>query len=146
MRRRVAMLCGLGVLGCGGSAGPFPGYASVQAGSDCGPAGGAAVSLVFRPAPDSLDAMGPHLRVRIWQSPAETAGREFASTDRSPVGSAYECGDQAACSDLTTWRVRFDAMAPDSTLSGELEVTAADGTRRAGSFRARWQQRTLFCI
>jgi hypothetical protein len=148
MTRIAGRLCVLGLLGCGGPSTPFPGYASVAAGNDCGPAGGAAVSLVFRPAPDSLDAMGPQLRIRIYQAPGQVLGRGYASTDDPLKGSGSECSGPGSdsCKDLTGWRARFHDLESDSILTGELEVTAPDGTRRAGRFRAKWQQRTLFCI
>ena len=118
----------------------------VQAGPDCGPAGGAAVSLVFRPAPDSIDAMGPQLRLRIWRAPAEIVGRAFASTDDPVAGSGYECSGPGACPDLSAWTVRFGGFGADSALGGELQVTGPDGTRRRGPFHAPWSPRTLFCI
>jgi hypothetical protein len=150
MRRcRVATVGVLAALACGGSpAEPFPGYASVQAGSDCGPAGGAAVSLVFRPAPDSIDAMGPQLRFRIYRGLGEVTGRSYASTDDPPAGTSFECSGPGpdSCTELASWRARFERLEPDSTLTGAVEVTAPDGTTRSGSFRARWQQRTLLCM
>jgi hypothetical protein len=104
--------------------------------------------LVFRPAPDSIDALGPQLRVHIYRELGEVIGSAYASTDDPPAGTSFECSGPGpdSCTELSRWRARFEGLGPDSTLTGAVEVTAPDGTTRAGSFRARWQQRTLFCI
>ena len=143
----VACLAVLGTARCGPApAESFPGYGTVQAGPDCGPAGGAAVSLVFRPAPDSLDAMGPQLRLRIWRAPAEIVRSTFTSTDDPLAGSGYECSSPGTCPDLTGWTLRFGRFGADSSLDGELQVTEPNGRNRQGRFRATWLPRTVFCI
>ena len=145
--RRIGLGCVLGLLACGPAPdAAFPGYGTVQAGPDCGPAGGGAVSLVFRPAPDSLDAMGPQLRLRIWRAPAEIVRQAFSSTDDPLAGSGYECSGPGTCPDLSAWTVQFDRFDADSSLSGELTVTNPVGVERRGTFRAAWWPRTVFCM
>ena len=124
----------------------FPGYPHVLAGKDCPPAGRHAVSVVFRPQPDSLDAVGPQLRIAIWRDVRSLAGRTFKSTDRPSTGGGYECTDATNCSPLGLWRVRFGAIAQDTTVAGELEVGTENGTSRRGRFRAVWRSRVVYCI
>jgi hypothetical protein len=123
----------------------FPGYPHVLAGRDCPPAGRHAVSVVFRPRPDSLDAVGPQLRIAIWRDVHSLPGRTFTSTDRPSAGGGYECIDAANCSPLRAWLVRFGAIGQDSAVVGELQV-GTDGPTRSGRFRAVWRSRVVYCI
>lgn len=125
---------------------PIPGYPSVQAGRDCPPAGGFAVTVVLRPQPAEFDALGPQLRVAIWRSHGDLAGRTFASSDRPSSGGGFECGGPETCRPLQTWRIRFTDVAADSSLTGFLEAVVAGGPTRRGSFRAAWHSRTVYCI
>lgn len=129
-----------------GVADPFPGYSHILAGRDCPPAGRQAVSLVFRPQPDSIDAVGPQLRIAIWREVRALSGQTFASTERPSAGGGYECTDAADCSPLRAWRIRFGDIGQDSSLTGELEVTGDHGPARRGSFHAVWHSRTVYCI
>lgn len=125
---------------------PFPGYSHILAGRDCPPAGRHAVSLVFRPQPDSLDAIGPQLRIAIWRDVRSLSGQTFASAARPSAGAGYECTDAATCSPLRAWRIRFGDIGQDSSLTGELEVTGDHGPTRRGSFHAVWRSRIVYCI
>lgn len=125
---------------------PFPGYPHVLAGQDCPPAGRHAVSVVFRPRPDSLDAVGPQLHIAIWRDVHSIAGQSFTSADRPSAGGGYECTDAANCSPLRGWRVRFGAIGQDSSVAGELEVSGDQGPTRRGRFRAVWRSRVVYCI
>jgi hypothetical protein len=124
----------------------FPGYPHVLAAKDCPPAGRHAVSVVFRPRPDSLDAVGPQLHVAIWRDVQSLAGRTFTSADRPSTGGGYECTDAATCSPLRAWRVRFGSIAQDSAVVGELEVGGDQRPSRRGRFRAVWRSRVVYCI
>ena len=128
------------------SAEPFPGYSHILAGRDCPPAGRHAVSLVFRPQPDSLDAVGPQLRITIWRDVRSLSAQTFASAERPRAGGGYECTDAATCSPLRAWRIRFGNIGQDSSLTGELEVTGDHRQPRRGSFHAVWHSRTVYCI
>ena len=125
---------------------PFPGYPHVLAGRDCPPAGRHAVSLAFRPRSDSLDAIGPQLRLAIWRDFQSVPGKTFSSSDRPSTGGGYECTDAVNCFPLGRWRVRFGAFAQDTSLSGELEVSGGAGPTRRGRFRAVWRSRVVYCI
>jgi hypothetical protein len=125
---------------------PFPGYQHMQAGPDCPPAGGHAVSMVFRPLPDSFDAIGPQLRVAVWRDLRALSGRTFASADRPSTGGGYECADTASCAPLRSWRIRFHPIGSDSTLEGELSIQGERGPVRRGTFRATWHSRVVYCI
>lgn len=129
-----------------GTSEPFPGYVHILAGPDCPPAGGRAVSLVFRPEPDSFDAIGPQLRIAVWRELRSLPGQTFSSADRPSVGGGYECADSTTCAPLHDWRVRFEAMGPDSALAGELKVQGDNGPIRGGRFRALWRSRIVYCI
>jgi hypothetical protein len=125
---------------------PFPGYPHILAGRDCPPAGRHAVSLIFRPQPDSFDAIGPQLRFAVWRDVSSLSGRTFASADRPSTGGGYECTDAVTCSPLRAWRVRFETIGQDSLVAGELEVLGDQGPIRRGRFRARWHSRIVYCI
>lgn len=106
---------------------PFPGYTHIHAGPECPPADGHSVSLVFRPQPDSFDAMGPQLRIAVWREIGSLPGRTFASADRPGTGGGYECAGSATCSPLRDWRIRFEPLGRDSSLAGELSVLGDRG-------------------
>ena len=124
---------------------PVPGYQSVQAGRDCGPAGGAAVTVVLRPAAAEFDATGPQLRIVVWRGLEDVDGKTFTSTDRPPTGGGFECGGPESCQPLLAWRIRFTGVTADSSVTGFLEAAAGGATRR-GTFRAAWHSRTVYCI
>lgn len=125
---------------------PFPGYAHILAGPDCPPIGGQAVTLVFRPRPDSFGAMGPQLRMAVWRDAREVSGRTFSSTDRPSTGGGYECTDSITCAPFRSWRVRFEPGGLDSSLAGELEIRGEKGPIRRGHFLAPWRSRVVHCI
>jgi hypothetical protein len=124
----------------------FPDYPHVVAGPDCPPAGRHAVTLVFRQQPDSFDAIGRQLRVAIWRDVRSLSRKTFDHTDRPSTGGGYECADATSCSPLLAWRVRFDGIGPDTSLTGELEVRGAKEPTRRGYFRAIWRPRVVYCI
>jgi type 1 fimbria pilin len=124
---------------------PFPGYGSVQAGRDCGPAGGGTIAVVLRPAPAAFDTAGPQLKVTIRRDLGEMAGKTFASTDQPESGTAFEC-IAGTCETLAAWQIRFDEVTSDSSLVGILQAGGPGGTTRRGSFRAAWHTRTVYCI
>jgi hypothetical protein len=135
--------------GCAGSKSddtPFPGHPIAVATNDCGPAGGAAISLVLRPEPRALDAAGAQVRVTIWREFGQVAGHRFASDDPEPVGAVFVCDANSDCVERSTWKVAFDPAGPDSVLTGELEIAAGDRATSRGRFRASWHPRTLGCI
>ncbi len=125
---------------------PVPGYPSVQAGRDCPPAGGAAITVVWRPEAAEFDALGPQLRIAVWRSLGDVDGKTFTSADRPSIGGGFECGSPETCQPLKTWRIRFADVAADSSLTGFLEAAVAGGPTRRGSFRAAWHSRTVYCI
>lgn len=101
---------------------------------------------MFRPEPDSFDALGPQLRIGIWRGAGSLPGRTFTSADRPSTGGGYECDTAGSCAPLRTWRVRFERAATDSSLSGELEVESDPAPIRQGRFRAPWHFRVVHCI
>ena len=142
------LVLGLVVPGCGGSGGPgdeFPGYPLAQATNDCGPAGGAATAVELRPGPGEVDSPGPRLRVTIWRSFGEVAGKSFASGGE-PVGAVIEYLSDTTNRELPTWSVTFDPAGPDSALSGRLEATDDKGNVRRGTFHATWRPKVVYCI
>jgi hypothetical protein len=125
---------------------PVPGYQSAQAGRDCGPAGGAAVTVVLRPEAAEFDALGPQLRIVVWRSLEDVDGKTFTSADRPPTGGGLECGGPESCQPLLAWRIRFTGVAADSSVTGYVEAATAGGPTRQGTFSASWHSRTVYCI
>jgi hypothetical protein len=125
---------------------PVPGYSSVVASRDCPPAGGAATTVVLRPESADFDATGPQLRIAVWRSVEDLAGKSFASTDRPSLGGGFECTTTEDCQELETWGITFTDLAADSSITGVLEAAVPGGQTRRGSFHAVWHSRKVYCI
>jgi len=144
--RLAAVFAAFALLGCGGDAapGPVPGYSFAYATNECGPADGPAMTLYLSErAVDSLPPAGAHLAVAVWVGRDAAVGRTFSSSDQPALGFATECGPAFRCDPAVAWRVTLRGFARD-TLDGSVDLRLGQRVV-AGSFRARWMPRGIYC-
>lgn len=125
---------------------PPEGYAFAYATPACGPADGPAVRVFLTAqVADSLPPPGARLELAVWRSAAELSGAELAWSGASNLGWAGRCDDVGQCEPATDVRVKFRGFAADSTLTGTIDFSFADGPPAAGGFTAVWRPATPLC-
>jgi hypothetical protein len=125
---------------------PLAGFPVAQAGPDCAPWDGPAVTILFSTEsvhPESIRA--PYLRVSLWQNLEGLTGRAWRWPVAEQIGAASWCLTDEDCRAATTGAVWLEAVGPDSTVAGRLRLEFADQPVLAGSFRAVWRPRVVGC-
>lgn len=125
---------------------PLSGFPVAQAGPDCAPWDGAAVTILFS-APSLLtdSIRPPYLRVSLWKGLEALAGRTWRWPVEEQIGAASLCVTEANCRAAITGVVRLDPVGADSVVTGRLRLDFADRPALGGSFRAAWRARAALC-
>ena len=154
MDARLAPTVGAALLvaACARSAGPvlpsepLPGFPTAQAGPDCAPWDGPAVTLIFTAAGTPTDSIrAPYLRVSLWKDLGQLAGHTWEWPRDEQAGAASLCRTQEACEAATTGVVRLERVGADSLITGRLRLGFADQPPLAGRFAAVWRPRAAIC-
>lgn len=122
------------------------GFPVVQAGPDCAPWDGPAVTITFSgesPDPDSIRP--PYLHVSLWKRLPSLVGRTWRWPGDEQSGVASLCLDEQDCRVASAGVVRLEPVGPDSVIAGRLRLEFADRPGVAGSFRAVWRSRVIPC-
>jgi len=155
--RHAALLLGVSSISCGDSPDLAtlppspPGFAYAYAAPSCAPWDGPAVSLVLRSDPlagsDSLIEQGdrPQLRISIYPREAGGLARRTYRWPRQPEEAAASRCESGQCDPVSAGWVTIRTIAPDSQLTGELELRFEGGGTARGGFRAAWRSRRYFC-
>lgn len=150
--RRATMLAGvLLVAGCSSEndlslPAPPNGLPTAYATSDCAPADGPATRLYLSSEPaDILPPSAPFVDVAVWQAAGAIAGKRLEWTGPSSDGNARRCTAADACEEATSVTLQFRPREADSSLSGTIALTFADGSSIAGGFNAAWRPRQQLC-
>ncbi|MFN0179912.1 MAG: hypothetical protein ACKVZ0_14025 [Gemmatimonadales bacterium] len=125
---------------------PLAGFPVAQAGPDCAPWDGAAVTILFSAEsvhPDSIRA--PYLGVSLWQHLGRLTGRAWRWPAAEQIGAASWCLSDEDCRAATTGAVWLEPVGPDSIVAGRLRLEFVDQPALAGSFRAVWRPRLARC-
>lgn len=120
-------------------------YAVVMA--DCAPWDGAALSVTLaQTGPSSGQPGYPLLHIGVYHSPTEVLGHAFSFdlADTREGGMSF-CRTDSTCISGKSVKVRFDQVAPDSTVDGAYQLVFPDGQRESGSFHARFLTQPALC-
>ncbi|MEZ4588004.1 MAG: hypothetical protein R2909_16625 [Gemmatimonadales bacterium] len=150
--RRLHLWLAALIAGCGAPApdelpdSPVPGFSMVQAGRDCAPWDGPAVTLTFSGQASHPDSIRPpYLHLSLWKPLSELAGRTWRWPGDEQVGGASLCVEGEDCHGATAGVVRLDRVGSDSVLTGRLRLEFGARPEVAGSFRATWRSRVMLC-
>ena len=125
---------------------PPPGYPTAYATAACAPADGPAMRLYLGAEPaEALPPATPFVEVAIWQGVTSLSGRRIEWTGDSSNGMARRCDAAGACTQATSAVVQFRPMGTDTTVTGTVTLSFADGTTVAGGFNAAWRPTQLMC-
>jgi len=84
----------------------------------------------------------PFLRIEIWGKPEFARPRTLSLSEESgPKGvghASYQPELDASLPQVLTGTVRFEASAPGAPVAGAFSLSAPDGRRFEGEFRAAW--------
>jgi hypothetical protein len=141
--------------GCTADLAPIPGsptgFEYAYAAPDCAPWDGYAVSIVLRGAPlastDTIIEAGAEPQLRVSLYPRGAAGLVPATyrwPEQPEAAAAARC-ENGSCEPIPSGRLEVRSIAPDSTLSGQLELRLQNGNTIHGGFRADWRSRRFFC-
>lgn len=125
---------------------PLAGFPAAQAGPDCAPWDGAAMTILLSAESPHADSIRPpYLRVSLWKSLDSLAGRTWRWPVEGSIGAASLCTGEDDCRAATTAIVWLEPVGPDSVIGGRLRLDFADRPTLAGSFRAPWRPRGGRC-
>lgn len=136
------------LLGCSGSAevgaipNPPAGYPVAFAEPECAPWDGAAVAIYLVDAhPEGNTVPYPHLRISIWRSAAEVAGRIIRwRGDNRSIGVAVRCSDAGKCQRANSVEVRFRLREADGSIPGYVVLEFEDGVSATEGFGPRGER------
>jgi hypothetical protein len=142
---RLGPLAVLLTLACssGTPAGPALHLPVAEASASCGPTDGPAVELLLSAAAGE-PPVPPLVRVVVFQSRTALAGRRWLLTPEAGAASLQRTPD-ATPEMATSGRLTITRVAGDGTLSGQVWLRFADGTRVLQSFTAPWRERSVLC-
>jgi hypothetical protein len=155
--RRAALLVSLIAAACGDHADPASlppvpaGFAYAYAAPSCAPWDGYAVSLVLRTTPlagaDTVIEAGdaPQLRVSIYPRDGAGLAKRTYRWPRQPEEATASRCESGQCEPAPSGWVTIRAVAPDSEVTGELELKLQPSRTVRGGFRALWRARRYFC-
>jgi len=125
---------------------PPPGYPTAYATRDCGPADGPATRVYLAAEPgEGLPPAVPFVDVVIWQGVASVSGRRYEWAGASNDGFARRCIASDTCEPASQVVVHFRPLGVDTTVTGTLTLTFADGSVVTGGFNAAWRPATMLC-
>lgn len=125
---------------------PPAGYPTAYATRDCAPADGPAMRLYLAAEPsEGLPPPVPFVDVAIWQGVASVSSRKFEWSGPSNEGFARRCIATDACEPASQVIVKFRPLGPDTTVTGTMILTFADGSVVTGGFNAAWRPATMLC-
>ena len=116
----------------------------------CGPADGPAVAIYLSSTPvESLEPSAPHVRIAVWQPLERLRGRSWSLAPDRGEGGAWLHRTAQDFEIATSGTVTVNAVTPDSTVEGSVDVTFPGARRYRSSFRAVWrshpESRPLLC-
>ncbi len=114
-------------------------FAAAFAKAGCGPTDGPAIELELSATPQSRPLNPPYIRLAIYQSRAEAAGRSWSFEAPFLTGFAAYCATENACEGATKGRVRFDSNKALNTQGGEVDLSFPVRGRIRGRFVAEWR-------
>ena len=120
----------------------FP-FASVS--RDCAPADGPAVSIYLTSTAVTLDPSPPFVRISVWDTPEQVAGRTWAWPRTLNKATASRCTTANDCVDSPSGSVTLGRFGPDSALTAKVDVKFPDGSRVQGTLRGTWISRQMLC-
>ncbi len=114
-------------------------FAAAFAKAGCGPTDGPAIELELSATQQSRPLSPPYIRLAIYQSRAEAAGRSWSFEAPFLTGYAAYCATEDVCEGATNGRVRFDPNKSLNTLGGEVDLSFPGRGRIRGRFVAEWR-------
>ena len=125
---------------------PPAGYPTAYATRDCAPADGPAMRLYLAAEPsEALPPPVPFVDLAIWQGVASVAGKRFEWTGASSDGFARRCVATDSCEPASRVALQFRPVGPDTSVTGTMTLTFADGSIVTGGFNAAWRPNTMLC-
>ena len=152
MRKRVVMLpLALLLASCNSEndlslPAPPPGFPTAYAMRDCAPADGPALRLYLAAEPsEALPPPAPFVDVAVWQGVGALSGKRVEWNGPSSAGTARRCTTAEACEPATQVVLQFRPVAADTSVTGTMTLTFADGATVTGGFNAAWRSATMLC-
>lgn len=125
---------------------PPSGFPTAYAMRDCAPADGPAMRLYLAAEPsEALPPPAPFIDVAIWQGVSTVADKRFEWSGASSEGNARRCTATDACESATGVVLQFRPLGADTSVTGTMTLTFADGSMVAGGFNAAWRSTTMLC-
>ncbi len=114
-------------------------FGAAFAKAGCGPTDGPAIELELSATQQGQPFDPPYIRLALYQSRAEAAGRSWPFEAPFLTGFAAYCATKAGCEGDTKGEVRFDANKALNTLGGEVDLSFPVRGRIRGRFLAEWR-------
>jgi hypothetical protein len=125
---------------------PPAGYPTAYATRDCAPADGPAIRVYLAAEPsEALPPPAPFVDLAIWQGVTSVPGRKFEWTGPSSEGFARRCVAADTCEPAAQVIAQFRPLGPDTTVTGTVLLTFADGSVVTGGFNAAWRPNPMLC-
>lgn len=146
--RVIALLVATACIGDNELSLPAPpvGYPTAYATADCGPADGPATRLYL--AAESSEALpppAPFIDVAIWRGVNSISNKRIEWSGTASDGNARRCSAADACEPATQVVLQFRPVGADTTVTGTVTLTFADGSTIAGGFNAAWRSSHPLC-
>lgn len=125
---------------------PPNGFPTAYATRDCAPADGPAMRLYLAAEPsEALPPPAPFVDVAVWQGVGTLSGKRVEWTGASSEGNARRCTAADACESATQVVLQFRPVGADTSVTGTMTLTFADGSMVAGGFNAAWRSAAMLC-
>lgn len=112
----------------------------------CGPADGPAVSVYLAAAPiESLEPSPPYVRIDVWQTLEQIAGRSWNLTATSEEGGALYFRTATDHETVTSGHLTVTGVAEDNTITGSVDVVFPTAGRIRTEFSAPWIPSSMLC-
>ena len=125
---------------------PPTGYPTAYATRDCAPADGPAMRLYLAAeASEALPPPAPYVDVAIWQGVSSVSNKRFEWDAASSGGTARRCSAADACEAATRVVLQFRPLGADTSVTGTMTLTFADGSMVAVDSMPAWRHPTPCC-
>ena len=94
---------------------------------------------------ETLPPPVPFVDVAIWQGVSAVANQRFEWNGATSEGNARRCITADACEPATQVLLQFRPLGADTSVTGTMTLTFADGSVVAGGFNAAWRSSTMLC-